>query len=187
MITIDKRFEYQTINLLKGFINKQCISLRCDPFYFSTSVYGLVGININNKWLSITNFIEVLDYYGEKDDVAVFKINETEEQNIKSLTGENMIDIPINEKIVSIDIINENQRLYKNSLQIYDVWFTRGIIFILENGNEISLEKDVWFSEDIIVERGKKLLEKFSSTNRFTENFDDEYIGECSRKIIKIQ
>lgn len=81
---------------------------------------------------------------------------------------------------------NENQRLYKSGIQTYDVWVTRGVIFKLENGREISLEKDVWFSEDIIVERGENLIEKFASTNEFIENFDGEYKAECQRYTITI-
>ena len=114
----------------------------------------------------------------------LFKVSDCIEQNIHSLTGENMLDIPIDMKIIRVDIINENQRLYKNGIQTYEVWVTRGVIFKLENGREISLEKDVWFSEDIIVERGEKLIEKFVSTNEFVENFDGEYKAECQRETI---
>lgn len=186
MISINKSFDSAAVSLLKSIVGKNFDCLRCDPFFYSTSVYGIVGISINSQWISFTNFIEVLDHYGADEDVAVFKVSDCIEQDIHSFTGENMLDIPIDMKIIGVDIINENQRLYKSGIQTYDVWVTRGVIFKLENGREISLEKDVWFSEDIIVERGENLIEKFASTNEFIENFDGEYKAECQRYTITI-
>ena len=186
MISIDKRFDSKTISLLKTFVGREIECLRCDPFFYSTSVYGIVGIKVENQWIAFTNFIEVLDHYGADEDVAVFKANKCEEQDIRSFTGEKMIDIPIEIKITGVDIINENLRLYNGKIQTYDVWVTRGVIFKLDNGREISLEKDVWFSEDIIVERGENLVGKFVSTNEFVENFDGQYRAECHRETMML-
>lgn len=91
----------------------------------------------------------------------------------------------INEKIKEIHLVQENQRLYKNNKQIYDVWVTRGIIFVLKSGHEISFEKAVWFSEDIYINKGYNLIDSFQSIDEFREDWDESegYRGECTRNI----
>lgn len=189
MKKINISFNSKEIDILKASISKELTCIKCDPFMFSTSVYGIVGIQIENKWLKFTNFVEVLDYFGSNEDVGVFKVSEANSKEIQSYTGETMITIPINAKIIDIEIINENQRLYKSSVQTYDVWVTRGIIIKLDDTREILLEKDVWLSEDIIVERGENLVKKLASTEQFSEAWDgyNEYEAICERKIISLK
>lgn len=183
----DIRFDHKTLELLKASIGAELECLRCDPFLFSNSVYGTAGIRISGKWLAFTNFAEVLDYYGRNEEVGVFKAFPVGEEAIRSYTGEKMIQIPVSEKITGIDVMNENQRLYKNAIQIYDVMLTRGVIFKLKSGRDLSLEKDVWLSEDINIERGEALIEKFTSTSEFCQNWENEYKGECTREIISLR
>ncbi|MBQ6538029.1 MAG: hypothetical protein IJL75_03900, partial [Eubacterium sp.] len=69
----------------------------------------------------------------------------------------------------------------------YDVWITRGIIFHV-GGREISFEKDnVPFSEEIIIQRGYELIDKFSDEKDFLESWDNDIKPECTRQIIEIK
>ena len=53
--------------------------------------------------------------------------------------------MPVGCRVKEIQIVNEHQKLYEDEVQTYDVWLTRGIVFVLEDGLEIALEKNVWF------------------------------------------
>ena len=96
-----------------------------------------------------------------------------------------MIELPVKKTIKEIDIINEHQKVFENDKQTYDVWLTRGIIFRLEDDTEISLEKNVWFSEMITVDKGENLLSKFTPVEEFSEDWEGNFRGECSRDIVR--
>lgn len=158
---------------------------KCDPFVYSTSVYAIVGISVEDKSYAFTNIAKVMDYFGEKEEVALFKIQCVAYDSIHSMIqNQEMIEMPVKSIISEIMVVNETQRLYENHIPIYEVQLTRGIIFKFEDGNELSFEKNIWFSEDITVERGYDLIQKFTPTEEFGEGWSGEYHGECSREIL---
>ncbi len=184
---IDVRFNQIEMRLIKDMIGSLLIKYKCDPFEFSTAVYGIVGICTDKTSYAFTNSIQVMDYYGANEDVAVFHIEKRDDLEIKSLiSGNTMIELPVNKIIKEIDIINEHQKVFKNDEQTYDVWLTRGIIFRLADNTEISLEKNIWFSEMITIDKGDHLLSKFTSVKEFVEDWEGEFHGECSREIVKL-
>jgi hypothetical protein len=186
MIYIDDRIVSKEDGIFTAMIGKYLDSIFHDPFVYTNSVYGIAGMKVGDTFYKISNEIEVRDYFGEKEDVAVFKISEDVPENIHSLIeGNAMITDPIHQKIKHIDVVNEHQRLYENGAQTYDVWITRGFVVELEDGLQISFEKEIWFSEDINIERGYSLIDKFFSTDRVSEGWSEPYKMICERKIIR--
>ena len=97
-----------------------------------------------------------------------------------------MVDVPVNRIIREIKIINERQKLFNGTEQTYDVWLTRGVVFILDDGLEIAFEKSVWFSEMITITRGENLLEQFAPTSGFSEEWEKPFRGECERSVLSV-
>ncbi len=129
-----------------------------------------------------------MDYYGQNEDVAIFKMSNIPYDDIHSMIqNQTMIDTPVSSIISEIDIVNERQSLFENETLVYEVQVTRGIIFKFKDGHEISFEKEIWFSEDISVKKGYDLIQQFSSTDEFEEAWSDEYRGECTRDTIVIK
>ena len=186
MKSIDVRFNQEEVSLIKNMIGTTLTKYKCDPFEFSTAVYGIVGICTDKSAYAFTNAIQVMDYYGADEDAAVFRLVKRSDSDIKSLiSGNTMIELPVNKTIKEIDVINEHQKVFTHDKQTYYVWLTRGIIFILEDDTEISLEKNVWFSEMITVDKGDNLLNKFTPTREFSEDWEGDFRGECSRDIVR--
>lgn len=183
----DIRLDNHSITEIKNMLGKKMTKYMCDPFAYSTSVYGIVGVCFENAAYKFTNITKTMDHYGTMEDVAVFKLDSTQEQDICSMIkGETMISIPVNENVINIEVVNEHQKLFQNNTQTYETWVTRGVIFTFESGIQLSLEKNVWFSEDITIERGYDLIQKFSPVEEFIENWEGEYRGECTREIITL-
>lgn len=183
---IDVRFDESVMSMLKSMIGKMFNQFKCDSFDYSPMVYGLVGLYIDNKIYKFDNFIEVQDFYGALEDVAILKIHTAEDGEIQSCgEGILMVETPIMAKITGIRVVDENQRLYVKGEQTYNVWLTRGLIFDLEDGREVSFEKSIWFSEFIHVQRGYDLLKTYQPTDVFLEEWEEneEYRGECDRVI----
>lgn len=186
MKCIDVRFDSDMIHMLEKMVGKVFEKYKCDLFLYSGRSYGLVGLYVDGTVSKLLNTLETQDYYGDVEDVAMFTIQPAVDSDIKSpfIDGK-MVEIPIMTAIQRIQLIEEHQKLFYNGDQVYDVWLTRGVIFELEDGREISFEKSVWFSEIIETNRGYHLLEKFSPVEEFIENWDqtEGYRGECERMI----
>lgn len=187
MNQIDVRFSASDMDAIKKMIGKRMTGYKCDPFFFSTSVYGVVGVAFDDASYAFTNYVQIMDYYGEQEDVAVFKIIPMPYEDIKSMIqNQEMIETPVNTIVSEISVVNERQQLFEHGQQTYDVYVTRGIIFKFEDGHEFSLEKNIWFSEDITVEKGYDLIERFTSTKEFEESWSGDFIGKCSREVISV-
>lgn len=184
MKTIDMRFDE---DILRSFVGKTFSEYRCDPFVFTNSVTQIVGMFIDGKWFVLTNIQESVDYYGDSEDIAVSKFEETNEKDVQSAFKDTeLISTPVNGTIEKIIVVNENQQLCKGGEVQYDVWLTRGIVFFVD-GREISFEKDIVpFSEEIMINRGYSLLRKFSDEKEFLQSWDDESEPRCARQIIEV-
>lgn len=188
MKRIDVRLSQTDISTLSSLCGQKISGIRCDSFESSTAVYGVVGICMGEKAIQFTNNIEVMDYFGALEDVAIFRMECKESKDIHSqIDGGKLIDIPINQRVSRIGIVNERQALFKDGIQTYDVALTRGVIFYFEDGLEVSLEKDIWFSEFISVGKGHDLIEHFSPVEEFTEEWEEGYDPKCTREMIALE
>lgn len=186
MIYIDDRIVSKKDGIFNAMVGKTLESICHDPFVYSNSVYGIAGMKVEDTYYKVSNEIEVRDYFGEKEDVAVFNISEDIPENIHSMIEDSsMITVPINQKIKYIDVVNEHQCLYENGAQTYDVWITRGFVVELEDGLQISFEKEIWFSKDINIERGYNLIDKFFPVNRVIEGWSEPKKMVCEREVIR--
>lgn len=185
MKTIDMRFDY---NVFKQMIGKTFNKYRSDEFVFNNSVTGTVGIFVDENVYEFSNEQKTVDYFGQQDDYAVFEISTSSENKIKSFfDNTKQIDTPVNQIIKKITVINENQQLFKNGLQTYNVWLTRGIIFDLGD-REIAFRKDPCpFSEEIEIYRGYDLINKFPKNTDFLEGWGNDETPKTENQTITIE
>ena len=184
---VDICFNEKEISCIRDMIGTILIKYKCDPFEYSTAVYGIVGIYTDKASYTFTNLIQTMDYYGANEDVAVFRVDKCSALEIKSfITGNTMIEVPVNKIIKDVDIINEHQKVFEHGNQAYDIWLTRGIVFKFEDSTELSLEKNIWFSEMITVDKGEQLLSRFTPVEEFAEDWEGDFCGECTREVVKI-
>ena len=124
--------------------------------------------------------IGILRMIFVREDTSIDAGNTAQKVDVKQIIT------PVNEFIHAITLVNEEQKLFRKDKPLYDVWLTRGIIFHLGE-REISFEKDdVPFSEEIIIQRGYNLKEKFESPCGFLDGWDDDYRPECRRDFVTI-
>ena len=184
MNRIDVRLKEADQLLLRSLIGKTLESVEHDEFTFTNTSSQAVRFNIDGERLYLYSFTEPLDYYGSIEDVAIWSVERTEYPMIPNKT---FIKAPVQQTIVGIALVQENQKLYNQDEQTYDVWVTRGIIIDLGD-HQISFEKPIWFSEDIIIRKGYKLAKQFSPVEMLTEadNWADGIRLECCRTIVHL-
>ncbi len=182
MKIVDERIGLEERKILENCIGKELISITHDAFDFNNSVSQRVQVDVDNSSFYICNFDRPEDYYGSEEDIPILSIEKT--INLPAL--EHPVTTPFNRVIKKILIIQENQRLYENDKQIYDVWLTRGVLFDFGDG-QLAFEKDNWLSSEIFIRRGYELLKEFAPEDEFMkEEWPDGVRGECSRIIEQI-
>lgn len=185
MKKLDMRFDEITF---KKFIGQTFHKYRCDPIVYTSSVTQIVGLYIGDEVYKMPNVQEPVDYYGNMDDVAICRFIKAKVADIHSaLEGVTQIDTPINGCIEKVVLVNENQQVFENGTQTYDVWLTRGVIFMVD-GREISFEKQNWpYSEEINIERGYNLIDKFGDVRDFSEDWDPGIEAVAVRENVVLQ
>ena len=164
-------------------IGKEFSSFLHDEFNYTQSSTQVIELIIAGKSYYIYSFTEEKDYFGSPEDVAVWTVSD---EKLPVVEKKSFIKTPVKETIIGISLIQENQKVFENVEQTYDVLLTRGIVFDLGD-RQIAFEKDIWFSEEIIVHRGYNLVGCFSSTENFGDDWDKSLRTECIRKEIIIQ
>ncbi len=182
-------FSNNAINILQNMIGKTFDKYKCDTFINSPMVYGIIGIYIEGKAFKLTSLLKEVNRFLTQDEVAQFEIKEVANDEIKTfmVDGE-MIETPVKSKIKSISIVNDFQTIdYQEKL--YKFSSTVGLIFTLDDSREISFEIGTWFSEMITIQRGYNLIEKFTPTDDFLEEWEgcEGYIPKIRREITVIE
>lgn len=97
------------------------------------------------------------------------------------------MESPVDRVVADVLVVTDKQDFFRNDIHLYEVLVTRGIVFVFEDGHELSIEKDIWFSEDIIVERGDNLIQRFASTGQFEEGWCGGYVGVGTREVASVK
>ncbi len=182
---VDISFDSTTIEAIRGMVGKPFVKYSCDPFVFTPNVYGIVGFRIGGRFYKMTSNLETVQRFFHKDDMAVMRVSECNRNEIVSKMDDGqMIDNPVGDIICSIDIINDRETVTHDGEQ-RALYSTKGIIFHLASGNEISFEIGTWFSEMITIRRGYELVKSFTPVEEFLEDWEDSegYSPECNREV----
>lgn len=177
MKTIDIRLKSDEVSKLRSMIGKELSAYLHDKFQYAQSSSQVVEVVVGDKKYYIYSFTEEQDYFGTPEDVAVWSVTD---EKLSIVDKKTFVRTPVNETIKGITLIQENQRVFNDGGQTYDVWLTRGMVFDLGE-RQVAFEKDVWFSEEIIVHHGYDLSSRFSSTDNFGDDWDKSLRTECSR------
>ena len=174
--------------IFKKMIGKQFNKYRCDPYVFTNTVTGIVGLYIGEKVFELKNEQSAFQYFDSMDDGALWNIKEVSDSEIHSVfENTEQIDTSINQNINSITLANEQQIVNIHD-QEYNLWLTRAILFHLENC-DIYFEKDnTAFSEEIEIKRGHDLLSEFPKRNDyFLDQWFEGIKADVQTEFIEIQ
>lgn len=181
MKTVDIRINKNEMELLHSFVGKPLHTILHDELTFSNSSTEAVQFNIGDEAVFLYSFTEHMDHYGSTEDVAVWTLEKTAYPVIQQ---KKFIKMPVELPVQRILLVQENQQLFENGEQTYDVWLTRGILFDFGEF-QLAFEKAVWFSEEIYITRGQNLFSKFTQASDFCnpDRWEDGIEAKCFRKI----
>lgn len=184
MKKVDICLKQEYVDLLKSLLGQKLIAIFHDSFVFTNTSSEIVKLEAENTTAFLYSFVEPIEHFGAIEDTAVWSFETTKYPAVESKV---FIKTPVQEIISKIELVQESQRLFSSGMLEYQLDVTRGIIITLESGRQIAFEKDVWFSEEIIIHRGYDLYGKFTpveslENNRWAEN----NTLKCTRTIVQI-
>ncbi len=180
---INKLFNVKEIELFKSLIGKKFEKVRHDKFDFSNTSYRRVTLFVDGGTYELINDIEEIDFmwddYGD-EAVAVFKFEKTNDMGIDYNYGidnyPKQIENPINEVIQDIIIIEDNVKAFdkvtNNFVSEYD--YVKGVIVVLD-GFSYCFTRDIWFSEEIRINKGENPQAKIGNIDDDWEWGEDRY------------
>ena len=181
-------FNQITLDNLKRIVGGTLESYSCDPFIFSHSAFGIVGLKVNGEFYKITAELEQIQRFFSEDEVAVFRFQKCQEEEIVSRMDNGVLqDYPVKDVITKISVVNDIETVsHGNDLR--ELVSTKGIVFHLSSGNEISFDVSTWFSEMISIRRGYDVISQIAPTDEFIEEWNDceGYKASCTREVVSL-
>lgn len=110
--------------MIRSMIGKELSFVEHDEFQFTPTSSQALGMVVDNEKYYLYSFTECHDYYGKKEDVAVWSLSETK---LPIIDRKSFVRTPVNDVVKGIILIQENQHMFEKGEQTYDVWLTRGI------------------------------------------------------------
>lgn len=94
MKTYDMRFDAETMAMLQNLKGSVLKSIRSDAEALPSSAYGIAEIITSRGAYALTSTIEVADYFGALEDVAMFRLFPSTGNMPSRLMNTDMTNIP---------------------------------------------------------------------------------------------
>lgn len=190
MKTIDFRLSEESHILLKSLIGKELEIVVFDDLpNAATTAYGMVSLVSDGCRYYFSNFLESHEYINRAEDISILKFGEIADTEFEGfLEGRKPITHIINQRIKTIKIVNDNQKLYSNGNPEFNIFNVCGVVIELEDSREVSFEKSILFSEFIMVKTRYDLINSFASLDEFYEEWSNsKYTAEAKREVVLLE
>lgn len=160
------------IQILSTMVGKTLSCYKTDPFIYSPTTFGIVGLYIDNQPFKLLCSLENVQRFNATEDAAKFSIVPAQEDEIVSyMEGGQLTPTLVEQKIKSVTVVNDHQVL-KNEEMEASFDSTIGIIFTCDDDLEISFSLTSWFSEMIAIRKGYNLAESMIPLSEFNEEWE---------------
>ena len=182
MKTVDVCIGQEERNILASIVGKEFTKYRCDKILFRPAVYQAVGVFFDGLILSIENEAQALDYYGVTEDVGVMRVRQVGPDDVVSrIVDGQQIDTPIKQVVQDVKVIDDTHYMEMGNETLYKFSYTKAIVFVLPD-RQVVFEKDIWFSEDILIYRGTEAESKIMDVD-FEVEESDQYSFRAERDV----
>lgn len=163
---IDRQLEMHSKKVLKEMIGKRLLSVSTDKETLNGNAAWVAQFTFDDdSSYTIQAGIDVVDYYGEQEDVTILRA----EEGPYGDTTPNLSSFPVNKTIKEITLVDYT--IHSNNPEIDDsdylYSFTDAIIIEFEDGTELSIELFSKFSELIDINVGVNLMDELTPINEY--------------------
>lgn len=173
------------IQLLSRFIGTQLVYFECDKLNRNNATYMKIGIFFDEGAFEIHNEIEVLDV-GGKEEFGVLSIIDLSNKRFElEIEPNEPVKYSIDKNVKDIKIVTDTVSCFEDEIEQYTAHFDVAIVFEFED-EELVIEKDVWFSEHLIVRQGRDMIKKMNAIDKGWD-FHEHERGVFRRSIQSVQ
>lgn len=128
-----------------------------------SSAFELIELNICGHKITLSNALEVVDYYGSPEDVSVMHVHDASaSERAQWFEGDKIVTTQIGRIIENIIIYEDNIDKISYSTSCFRYISTRAIVFVLGK-TKLALAREWDFSENIDILRGNGVTGRIDS------------------------
>ncbi len=125
------------------------------------NAWNTVRLHFEDFDIDINNYLHeiVVDEFGTLEEFGLLSVAEATAETLDiPEVGTNTTVFTVNERVVDLAIVNDIAEIYGNGTLVAKLEYPQAIALHTESGI-IMFDKEVWFSEMVVIKRGEKLDE----------------------------
>lgn len=125
------------------------------------NAWNTVRLHFEDFDIDINNYLHeiVVDEFGTLEEFGLLSVAEATAETLDiPEVGTDTTVFAVNERVVDLAIVNDIAEIYGNGTLVAKLEYPQAIALHTESGI-IMFDKEVWFSEMVVIKRGEKLDE----------------------------
>ncbi len=157
----NKRFSQSEESLLKRMKGSKLLSIDAVLAAPPDNSWNTVRLHFEGFDVDINNYLNeiVVDEFGALEEFGLLSVAEASKDILDiPEVGTDTTSFKIKEDVIAVSVVNDIAEIYGNGELVAKLEYPQAIALCTESG-VIMLDKEVWFSETIVIKRGESIDE----------------------------
>lgn len=157
----NKRFSQSEESLLKRMKGSKLLSIDAVLAAPPDNSWNTVRLHFEDFDVDINNYLNeiVVDEFGALEEFGLLSVVEASKGTLDiPEVGTDTTSFEINEDVIAVSVVNDIAEIYGNGELVAKLEYPQAIALRTESG-VIMFDKEVWFSETIVIKRGESIDE----------------------------
>lgn len=157
----NKRFSQSEESLLKRMKGSKLLFIDAVLAAPPDNSWNTVRLHFEGFDVDINNYLNeiVVDEFGALEEFGLLSVVEASKGTLDiPEVGTDTTSFEINEDVIAVSVVNDIAEIYGNGELVAKLEYPQAIAFRTESG-VIMFDKEVWFSETIVIKRGESIDE----------------------------
>ena len=169
----NKRFSQSEESLLKQMKGSKLLFIDAVLAAPPDNSWNTVRLHLEDFDVDINNYLNeiVVDEFGALEEFGLLSVVEASKGSLDiPEVGTDTTSFEINEDVIAVSVVNDIAEIYGNGELVAKLEYPQAIALRTESG-VIMFDKEVWFSETIVIKRGESIDELLSDES---VNWEDD-------------
>ena len=157
----DRRLDETEESLLKRMKGSRLLSIDAVLAAAPDNSWNTVRLHFENFDIDINNYLNeiIVDEFGTLEEFGLLSVAEAAKETLSiPKVGTGTTTFEVNEIITAVTVINDLANIYGEGAPVAKLEYPQAIALHTDSGI-ILLDKEVWFSEMIVIKRGESIDE----------------------------
>ena len=157
----NKRFSQSEESLLKRMKGSKLLSIDAVLAAPPDNSWNTVRLHFEGFDVDINNYLNeiVVDEFGALEEFGLLSVAEASKDILDiPEVGTDTTSFKLKEDVIAVSVVNDIAEIYGNGELVAKLEYPQAIALCTESG-VIMLDKEVWFSETIVIKRGESIDE----------------------------